>query len=190
MKTFWNYVWAGFRSMLALTVILGALYPVAMWGVGQAVAHDKANGSLVIVDGHPVGSRLIAQQFTDPEWLWPRPSAADYDANASAASNLGPNSDELLAQIDERKRQLAEANHVNPDDIPADALTASASGLDPDISPANAEQQVERIAAARGLPAQTVRDVVARHTKGRILGILGEPRVNVLEVNLDLAGLR
>ena len=162
--------------MVLLTIILGILYPVAVWATGQVIAKDKADGSILSHDGHPVGSALIAQQFEGDEWLWPRPSAANYDGAASAGSNLGPNSPELLQQIQERRAQFGK-------DAPADALTASSSGLSPEW----AAQQVDRIAKARGIDAGLVRRCVNEATSDRMLGFLGEPTVNVLKTNLCLA---
>lgn len=181
MKHFFTNALTGLRSMVLLTIILGILYPVAVWATGQVIAKDKADGSILSHDGHPVGSALIAQQFEGDEWLWPRPSAANYDGAASAGSNLGPNSPELLQQVKERRAQFGK-------DAPADALTASSSGLDPDISPKWAAQQVDRIAKARGIDAGTVKQCVSAATSDRMLGFLGEPTVNVLKTNLCLAG--
>lgn len=181
--------WRGLRAILVLTVILGVLYPLAVTGVAQLVFPWQANGSLVLVDGKPVASAQLGQAFTDDRWLWGRPSAAGdgYDGAASGGSNQGPNSADLVAAIEERRAELAKANGVAPEQIPADALTASASGLDPDISPAYAAIQVDRIATARGVSADQVRAAIASATHGRILGFLGEPRVNVVEANLALA---
>lgn len=183
MKNFLTNSFIGLRSMLLLTVILGLLYPVAVWATGQAVAKDKADGSIITVDGKPVGSQLIAQEFAGDEWLWPRPSAADYDGRASTGSNLGPNSPELLQQVQDRRKQFG-------DDAPPEALTASASGLDPDISPEWAAQQAPRIAKARGMELSAVQRCIASATDGRMLGFLGQPTVNVLQTNLCLAGKR
>jgi potassium-transporting ATPase KdpC subunit len=184
------------RLTLLSTVVLGIAYPLAVWGVGQAAFHDQANGSMVTSsDGTVVGSSLIGQSSagsaaTSARWFQSRPSAAGedgYDASASSGSNLGPNNPDLLKAVDERKQQVAEADGVSPDDVPADAVTASGSGLDPDISPEYALQQVSRVASARGLSESTVRNLVEAHTEGRQLGFLGEPVVNVLELNLALA---
>lgn len=183
---------AGLKLLIILTVLLGALYPLAVTGIGTLVAHHQATGSPVVVDGKVVGSSLIGQQFTGTQWFWPRPSAAGddgYDATSSGGSNLAAGSPELLQQVEQRRRQIARVNGVRPDQVPPDAVTASASGLDPHISPAYAAIQVDRVAAARGLDPAVVRRLVAEHTQGRTLGFLGEPRVNVLELNAALARL-
>lgn len=179
---------AGLRMLVVLTVILGVLFPVAIWGAGL-LSGGRATGQLVSADGHVVGSALIAQDYpADPSsanpWFQPRPSAADYNGLASAPSNLGPSNPELLAQIDQRRAAVAAQDGVAPAQVPADALTASASGLDPQISPAYAQIQVARVAQANNLPTQTVEDLVARNTVGRTLGFLGEPGVNVLTLNI------
>ncbi len=182
------------RLTLLCTVVLGVAYPLAVWGVGQAAFHDQANGSMVTdSSGTVVGSSLIGQSFDGKQadrWFQSRPSAAGekgYDANASSGSNLGPNNPDLLKAIEERKAAIAKADGVPESSIPADAVTASGSGLDPDISPEYALQQVSRVAEARGLSESTVRALVQQHTESRQLGFLGEPVVNVLELNLALA---
>jgi len=182
---------AGLRLLLALTLLLGVLYPVAIWGVGRLMP-DRADGSLVTSNGTVVGSSLIGQSFEGGSeagrWFHSRPSAAGdgYDALASASSNLGPENQDLLATIEERRTAIAAREGVAPDQVPADAVTASASGLDPDISPAYARLQVARIARERGLPVDQVAALVEEYVQGRTLGFLGEPRVNVLELNLAL----
>ena len=186
------------RALLVLTVILGIAYPLAMTGVGQVAFNNQANGSLVKVDGKVVGASLIGQNFTDakgnplPQYFQPRPSAAGdgYDANASSGSNLGPNNPDLIKAIKERRAQVAAFNQVSPSAVPADALTASASGLDPDISVAYADLQARRVAQARGLSPAAVQHLVDTMTKGRALGVLGEPRVNVLELNVAVNALK
>lgn len=181
---------AAFRTLLAMTVIVGLLYPLAVWAVGQVAFRDQAAGSLMERDGQVVGSRLIGQSFDGPEWFHPRPSAAGedgYDGLASSGSNLGPNNPELVTLVKLRRAQVAKENGVPPSAVPPDAVTASASGLDPHISPGYAEIQVNRVARERGLSTASVRSLVARHTDGRSLGILGEPGVNVVELNLALA---
>jgi K+-transporting ATPase ATPase C chain len=175
--------------LAVLTIFTGLLYPLAITGVAQAVFPRQANGSLIRRDGRPVGSALIGQNFTDPKYFWSRPSATapnPYDASSSGGSNLGPLNPDLGKAVRERIAMLKKADPGNAAPIPVDLVTTSASGLDPHISPAAAEYQVARVAKARGLDAETVRRLVARHTEGRTLGLLGEPRVNVVELNLDL----
>jgi K+-transporting ATPase ATPase C chain len=177
-----------FRMMLFLTIVTGLIYPFAVTGLCQAMFHDKANGSLVEVKGQPVGSRLIAQSFTKPEYFHPRPSAAGngYDPTASSGSNLGPTSQKLYDRV------KADAEHFrkeNPDyqgTIPSDAITASGSGLDPEISIANAMAQAPRVAKARGVNTADVEALLTNLTQGRDLGVFGEARVNVLQINLAL----
>ncbi len=186
------------RLMLVFTVVLGLLYPLFVTGVGQLLFRSPADGSLVgDHSGRVVGSRLIGQTFSDkagnplPQYFQPRPSAAGdgYDPRASGGSNQGPESPELIAAIRERRHTIATFNGVPEAAVPADALTASGSGLDPDISPANAAIQVERVARVRGITAETVARLVSTHTQGPDVGYLGQPRVNVLELNVALDGL-
>ncbi|NQX17073.1 potassium-transporting ATPase subunit KdpC [Rathayibacter sp. VKM Ac-2857] len=185
------------RALIVLTLALGVVYPLVVTGIGQLALPRQANGSMLAVDGRDVGSSLIGQSFTDadgqplPEWFQSRPSAAgdSYDASASSGSNLGPSNEDLVASIRERRAAIAAFDGVDPAAVPADALTASASGLDPQISPAYAELQVARVAAARGLPEASVRALVDGAVQGRDLGVLGEETVNVLELNLALARL-
>ncbi|MFZ6991781.1 potassium-transporting ATPase subunit KdpC [Curtobacterium sp. RRHDQ66] len=183
------------RLTLLATVVLGIAYPLAVWGVGQAAFHDQANGSIVSQDGKPVGSSLIGQSFTGKQadrWFQSRPSAAGekgYDANASSGSNLGPSNPDLRKAIESRRAAVAKADGVPASDVPADAVTASGSGLDPDISPEYALQQVQRVASARGLSDDAVRKLVDEHTESRELGVLGAPAVDVLQLNLALAKL-
>jgi K+-transporting ATPase ATPase C chain len=175
-----------------------------MVGVSQLAFYKQANGSMVSYNGRVVGSGLLCQEFADakgnplPQYFQPRPSAAvdatpktDYSCNLlfSAASNLGPNNPDEIQLITQRQKAIAAFNHVPVSQIPPDAVEASASGLDPGISPQNAAIQVNRVAAARHLPVSTVRDLVAKYTQGRVLGFLGEPRVNVLNLNIALAQL-
>jgi K+-transporting ATPase ATPase C chain len=231
----------GLRMMLVMTVLTGFVYPALVTGIARIVFRDQADGSLVVSNGRVVGSRLIGQNFTRPEYIHPRPSAAGsgYDATASGGTNLGPTSAKLIngtTKLDDKKNEVVDFDGIKNrivhycldngipydsslpldrftdgqgilDDvklikafndekaplvftprtpIPADAVTASASGLDPHISPANARAQAARVAKARGVPVEQVLDAIARHTEGRTLGFLGEPRVNVLELNLDL----
>jgi len=186
---------AGFLMMVAMTVITGLIYPALITAVAQAIFRDRANGSLVSVNGRIVGSRLIGQSFTRPEYFHPRPSAAGasgYDPTASAGTNLGPTSAKLLDGIRDRIVRYCVENGIPIESsmpktpIPADAVTASASGLDPHISPRNAELQAGRVARARGISMEQVQAAVAEHTSSRTLGVLGEPAVNVLELNLAL----
>ena len=184
-----RYVWASIRTLLVLTLILGVAYPFVIFGVGQVGFHSAANGSMIASHGKAVGSSLIGQQFTGAAWFQSRPSAAGagYDPLASGASNLAPTSPVLLKQVEQRKAAIAAADGVAPAAIPADALTASGSGLDPNISPAYAAIQVARVARVRGLSQTAVQVLVQRYTTGRVLGFLGEPVVNVLRLNLALA---
>jgi K+-transporting ATPase ATPase C chain len=174
---------------LALTFVTGVAYPLLMTGVAQVVFPYQANGSLIERDGKIVGSALIGQQFDDPKYFWGRPSATGptpYNAAASTGSNLGPTNPAQLDAVDSRAKAIREANPQQKAPVPIDLVTASGSGLDPHISPAGAEYQVSRVAQARNLDEQSVRTLIAEHTQGRLLGILGEPRVNVLELNLAL----
>ena len=182
---------AGFRILLVFTVLCGFVYPLVMLGVSQLAFHNQANGSLVSYNGHVVGSSLLCQEFVNakgnplPQYFQPRPSFAipspapkdDYgcDPTYSSASNLGPTNPILVQDIKQRQQEIAAFDHVPVSEIPADAVTASGSGLDPDISPANAAIQVDRVAAARHLPVSEVQALVAKNTQGRMLGFLGEP---------------
>ena len=231
----------GFLMMLVMTVLTGLVYPTVVTGIARVVFRDQADGSLIVSNGRVIGSRLIGQTFTRPEYIRPRPSAAGagYDPTASAGTNLGPTSAKLIngtTKLDDKKHEVVDFDGIKDrivhycldngipyrssrpldaftdaqghlddvklikafnDDkaplvftparpIPADAVTASESGLDPHISPANAQAQAARVAKARGVPVEQVLEMMARHTEGRTFGILGEPRVNVLELNLDL----
>jgi potassium-transporting ATPase KdpC subunit len=183
---------AAVRALLVATLVLGLAYPLAVTGLAQVLAPGRADGSLVAADGAVVGSSLIGQAFSDadglplPQYFQPRPSASEYDGAASGGSNLGPNSTEQAALVEERRAAAAAFNGVDPADVPPDAVTASASGLDPHISPEYAAIQIDRVAASRGLPAVEVAALVERATSGRDLGFIGEPRVNVLALNRAL----
>jgi K+-transporting ATPase ATPase C chain len=173
---------------IVFTVLTGLLYPLAVTGAAQALFHKQANGSLIERNGHAVGSELIGQNFTKPEYFHPRPSAAGngYDAANSSGSNLGPTNPALADRLAKDAAQYRKDNPDYAGPLPADAITTSASGLDPDISPANAMAQSLRVAKARNMPAEKVQSLVAANTSGRDLGIFGEPRVNVLKLNLAL----
>ena len=185
-----NHIRPALVSLVFLTLITGVVYPLVVTLIAQTIFPSQANGSMIIVNGKAVGSSLIGQAFSDPKYFWGRPSAAGkdgYDASGSAGSNLGPTSKALIERITADVDNLRAANGGGP--VPIDLVTTSASGLDPDISPAAAEYQVARVAAARGVAADAVRQAIARHTQQPTLGFLGEPRVNVLLLNLDLDGL-
>jgi potassium-transporting ATPase KdpC subunit len=176
------------RFTLFFTVLTGLVYPGVVTGLTQMFFPHRANGSLIVTNGQVVGSSLIGQNFTKPEYFQPRPSAAGngYDATASGGSNYGPTNQKLIDRV---KASIEQFRKDNPDytgPIPADLVTASASGLDPDISPASAEAQAPRVAKARGIALEQVQQLVAQNTEGRTFGFLGEPRVNVLELNLAL----
>ena len=192
---------AGLRGLLVFTAICGIVYPAVVFGISQVAFHRQANGSLVRFHGHVVGSSLLCQEFTDakgnalPQYFQPRASASATSATnqsggcnplASGASNLGPDNPVLVKDIGQRQKQIAAFDHVPVSAIPPDAVTASASGLDPYISAQNAAIQVNRVAAARHISAGAVRALVARYTFGRQLGFLGEPGVNVLLLNIAL----
>ena len=206
---------AAFRALLVFTVLCGLIYPAVMLGIAQVAFHNQANGSMVSYKGRVVGSSLLCQEFVDakgnplPQYFQSRPTYAivgwslvqkngkyyitgtgpsNYGCNPlySSASNLGPNNPALVQFVKQRQAQIAAFDHVPVSQIPPDAVTASGSGLDPGISPQNAAIQVNRVAAARHLPVSTVKELVAKYTQGRVLGFLGEPAVNVLELNIAL----
>jgi K+-transporting ATPase ATPase C chain len=175
--------------LAVLTILTGLVYPLVVTGVAEWAFPHQAHGSLIVRDARAVGSQLIGQAFSDPRYFWSRPSATTpmpYNAGSSGGSNLGPTNPDLGKQVKERVAALRAADPGNTRPVPVDLVTASASGLDPDISPAAAEFQVPRVARARGLAESAVRDLVRQHTHERFLGVLGEPRANVLELNLAL----
>ena len=176
------------RMVLLLTVLTGFIYPGVVTGLCQVMFRNKANGSLVEKNGNVVGSRLLAQSFSRPEYFHPRPSAAGngYDPLSSSGSNLGPTSQKLVDRVKASTEQFRKENPDYSGPIPADAVTASGSGLDPDISIGNALAQVQRVAQARKLNPENVEQLIQSHTQGRALGIFGEPAVNVLDLNLAL----
>ena len=192
---------AALRALLVFTVLCGIIYPVVMFGVAQVAFHNQANGSTISYNGKVVGSSLICQEFTDakgnplPQYFQPRPSNAvnpasktDYgcDPGFSGASNLGPNNPTLPKLVQQRRAQVAQFNGVSPASVPPDAVTTSGSGLDPDISPQYADIQVNRVARARHLSPSVVQALVTQNTQGRNIGFLGEPRVDVLNLNIAL----
>jgi K+-transporting ATPase ATPase C chain len=192
MTTFLRHrLWPAIALLLVMTVITGFVYPIVVTAIAQVAFPRQANGSFIVTaDGRTIGSALIGQAFSDPKYFTGRPSAAGadgYDGSASAGSNLGPTSQALIDRITQQVDALRAANGDKP--IPVDLVTTSASGLDPDISPAAADYQVARVASARAVAETDVRAAVARHTEQPMFGFLGEPRVNVLLVNLDLDGL-
>jgi K+-transporting ATPase ATPase C chain len=178
---------------LILTLVTGIAYPLVVTGVAQVVFPAQAGGSLLWRDGKPIGSSLIGQSFSDPKYFWSRPSATSpqpYNGTASGGSNLGPLNPALIDAIKPRVEALRAADPGNTAPVPVDLVTASASGLDPQISVAAAQYQVSRVAKIRGLPPQTLVALITSHTRGRFLGVIGEPRVNVLELNLALDSLK
>lgn len=181
---------AAIVSLLIFTVLTGLIYPVAVTGIAQVVFPHQANGSLIVENGKVVGSSLIGQTFDDPKYFWGRPSETTppYNGALSSGSNKGPTSSDLADAVKQRVEDLRKAHPDQIGDVPADLVTASASGLDPDISPAAAEYQVTRVAKARGLSIAEVRRLVELHTESRTFGFFGEPRVNVLELNRALDG--
>jgi len=181
------------RALIVFTLITGIAYPLVVTGIAQVAFKDQANGSLIEKDGKVLGSRLIGQPFSDPKYFWSRPSATSplpYNGGSSSGSNQGPTNPALKEAVEGRVEALREAGGDPAKPVPVDLVTASGSGLDPHISPAAAEYQVARVARARNLPEDRVRELVQKHTQGRQLGFLGEPVVNVLTLNLTLDSLR
>jgi K+-transporting ATPase ATPase C chain len=194
MKDFFSEIRGAVISTIVLAIVCCGLYPLVVFGIGQLAFRDKANGSLIVdANGTVRGSRLLAQGFTGQKYFHPRPSAAGtgYDAANSGGSNLGPTSQKLRDAIKDRIEAYRKENGMSADqEVPADAVTASGSGLDPHISPRNAEFQVARIAQARGLSEEKVRELIGQKTEGRDFGILGDLGVNVLQLNLALNQLQ
>lgn len=189
-------LWAALRMLLVLTVVTGIIYPLVATGIGQVAFHDQANGSMVEADGKEVGSKLIGQSWNiegtdkpDPKWFQGRPSNSGYDPLATGSSQLGASDPTLVKNVRAAKKQVAEFNGVLESEVPVDAVTGSASAIDPDISPQYADIQVERVAEANGLSATQVAKLVDDHTRSRTLGFLDQPRVNVLELNIALKEL-
>ncbi len=185
----WKQIAPAFRITLVLTVLTGVLYPGIVTGLCQLLFHDKANGSLVSLNGQVVGSALIGQKFSTPEYFQPRPSAAGsdgYDATASGGSNYGPTNQKLIDRVKDAVAKFRKENPEYSGPIPADLVTTSASGLDPHLSPASAEAQAARIARARGVKIEEIQQLIAANTEGRTFSFMGEPRVNVLALNLAL----
>ncbi|WEN15567.1 potassium-transporting ATPase subunit KdpC [Rhodanobacter sp. AS-Z3] len=178
-----------FSLLLLMTVITGVLYPLAATGLAQLIFPHQANGSLIVKDGQPIGSALIGQSFTEPKYFWGRPSATTpnpYNGASSAGSNVGPTNPALTDAVKQRIALLRAADPGNTAAVPVDLVTASGSGLDPQISPAAAQYQLARVAKVRGMTHAQVQALVNKYTDGRQLGVLGEPRVNVLQLNLAL----
>jgi K+-transporting ATPase ATPase C chain len=194
MKEFFSEIRGAFFATLILAVVCCGLYPLVVFGIGQALFHDKANGSLILDNNGAVrGSKLLAQGFTDPKYFHPRPSAAGtgYDAAGSSGSNLGPTSQRLRDAIKDRVAAYRAENDLKENDsVPADAVTTSGSGLDPHISPRNAELQLTRVAKARALSQEKLRELIEQNTDGRNIGVLGDPGVNVLTLNRALDQVR
>lgn len=192
MKNLMSQLRTALVATVLLAVILCGVYPALVWTMAQALFPDKANGSIIIRNGKIIGSKLIAQNFTDAKYFHPRPSSAGdlgYDATSSGGSNLGPTSKKLIDSVRERVKSYRAENNLPPtDSVPVDAVTCSASGLDPDISVENAILQAPRVAKERGVSEKAVLAKIKANTDGRDLGIWGEPRVNVLTLNLSLDG--
>ena len=190
MPTAFRDITRSLIALAALTLICGIAYPVSVWAIGQAGFSDRANGSLIQAGGRVVGSSLLGQDWKGDRWFHGRASAVGYDASGSGGSNLGPNSRTLATQVKERLGAAAKEDGVSAAQVPVDLVTTSASGLDPDISVAAALIQAARVARARGLAPASVERLVRSRVQGRTLGFLGTRRVNVLRLNIALAGLR
>lgn len=195
MNTFTSYLrqfGTAFRLLIAATVVLGLGYPAVVWGVGQLAFPNQANGSVVSVDGQPAASSLIVQSPADglaPEWFRPRPSAVNWDPSSSGASNLAWNDPKLVESMAQLRAQVAKDEGIAEDQVPLDAVTASGSGLDPQISSAYAKLQIPRVAAATGLPASTLSAMVSKNTTSGLESLLGQEAVNVTRLNLELAAM-
>ncbi len=184
-----DHIRPALTMLLLLTVLTGLVYPLAVTGLAQLVFPNQANGSLIVREGKVIGSKLIGQYFDRPEYFWSRPSATSpfpYNAAASGGSNLGPTNPVLIEAVKSRVAALRAAYPGNDSLVPVDLVTSSGSGLDPHISPEAAQYQIRRVARVRGIDEAVLRDLVVQHTEGRQLGVLGEPRVNVLLLNLAL----
>ena|SRR6266851_844869 len=184
-----SYIRPAIALFVFFTLLTGVIYPLVVTLLAQVAFPHRANGSVLERDGKPIGSELIGQQFDDPRYFWGRLSATEkvpYDAASSAGSNLGPTNDDLLHRMKERIETIRQAHQDQKASIPVDLVTASASGLDPHISPAAAQFQVPRVAQARGMREERIRDLIHDHLEWRTFGVLGEPRVNVLKLNLAL----
>jgi K+-transporting ATPase ATPase C chain len=183
-------LWASIKIFLAITVLVGVAYPLVVTGIAQVAFNHKADGSLIEDNGKVVGSSLLGQPFTGDQWFQPRPSAADYDGLASGGTNLGPTNPDLIKTVKQRVKAYREANGLAASEpVPVDAVTASGSGLDPHISKLNAQYQSRRVAQARGISKQKLQQLIDENTDDPSLGFLGEPGVNVLELNLALRQL-
>jgi len=184
-----RYLRPGLSLLVALTLLLGLVYPLIITGVSQVAFRSQAEGSLIKRGDTLIGSRLIGQSFSDPKYFWGRPSATSPQPNngiGSAGSNLGPLNPALIDKVNANAKALRDADPTNQQPIPVELVTASASGLDPDISPAAAQYQAARVARARSLPLPVVQSLIAEHTRGPLLGVVGESQINVLELNLAL----
>ncbi|MFB9164345.1 potassium-transporting ATPase subunit KdpC [Arthrobacter psychrochitiniphilus] len=190
MNAYGRQLFTALRFLLCTTVVLGLLYPALVFGLGQLIAPAQANGSIVSVDGKAAGSSLLAQPVTGEEFFYPRPSAVAWDAGSSSASNLGPNQPALMEAIETNRAEVAAREKVTPGTIPLDALTASGSGLDPQISVAYAQLQRPRVARATGLGESTVSELIRANTNNALLGFLGQPSVNTTTLNAALLQAR